>query len=398
MDERQRRVDPARYREVMGHYPTGVVVVSGTNPEGEPIGMVVGTFTSVSLDPPLVAFMPSAESHTYALMRDSPAYCINVLAHDQLDLCHALARPRKGMFEEVDWSPSPLGVPMLADAVAHVHCRPVQVVSAGDHVIVVCEGLDMHVTRPVNPLLFFQGAFGGFNPRGMTAHGDASLIEAVRLAEVARPHVERFAAEFACECGVLVPVSDSELTVAASAYGGRAQMRESLGLRVPMTPPLGEGLVAWQSPHQIENWLRREPSGDPKTAERYRRRLALIREHGYSVAGLPAGSPPLYDRMQQAMAQYATGSLLPAHERAVRAVIADSQDLFEMVDVADEQRYDMASIVVPVRLGDGRVPMILRATQLPQDVDGLTVRGWIRALRATVARVGADLGAGVASS
>ncbi len=55
-------IDPAQYREVMGHYPTGVTVVTGTSPDGDPIGMVVGTFTAVSLDPPLVAFMPTTTS------------------------------------------------------------------------------------------------------------------------------------------------------------------------------------------------------------------------------------------------------------------------------------------------------------------------------------------------
>ena len=94
-------VDPEHYREVMGHYPTGVAVVTGTSPEGDPIGMVVGTFTAVSLDPPLVAFMPTTTSGTYALMKDSPSFCVNVLAHDQLELCRLMAVPRPGKFDEV---------------------------------------------------------------------------------------------------------------------------------------------------------------------------------------------------------------------------------------------------------------------------------------------------------
>ena len=88
--------DPQQYREVMGHYPTGVAVVTGTSPEGDPIGMVVGTFTAVSLDPPLVAFMPTTTSGTYALMKDSPSFCVNVLAHDPLELCRLMAVPRPG--------------------------------------------------------------------------------------------------------------------------------------------------------------------------------------------------------------------------------------------------------------------------------------------------------------
>ena len=86
MGDATRSIDPLRYREVMGHYPTGVTVVTGFAEGGEPVGMVVGTFTSVSLDPPLVAFLPTVASQTFARLRTAEAFCINVLAHDQVEL------------------------------------------------------------------------------------------------------------------------------------------------------------------------------------------------------------------------------------------------------------------------------------------------------------------------
>ena len=178
----------------MGHYPTGVAVVTGTSPDGRPRSAWSSAPSRRSPSiPPLVAFMPTTTSGTYALMKDSPSFCVNVLAHDQLELCRLMAVPRPGKFDEVGWRPSPLGAPALDDAVAHIHCRLHDEVVAGDHLIVLCAVEQMDVARPVTPLLFFQGGYGGFNPRGMTARGDGDLIAAVRMAEVARPHIERLA-------------------------------------------------------------------------------------------------------------------------------------------------------------------------------------------------------------
>ena len=240
-------VDPALYREVMGHYPTGVAVVTGFD-AGEPVGMVVGTFSAVSLDPPLVSFMPTVNSGTYARLAHSSAYCINVLAYDQLDLCRLMAVSRDDKFSQVDWSTSALGAPALADAVAHVHCTVETTVLAGDHLIVLCAVRAVEVTRPVTPLLFFQGGYGGFSLRGMAAKGDADLIAAIRLADPARRFIEPLADKLGCEAAVLVGINDGELTTAASAYGGGASMRQRLGDRIPLVPPLGEAYIARQAP------------------------------------------------------------------------------------------------------------------------------------------------------
>lgn len=153
----------------MGHYPTGVVVVTGTADDGEPIGMVVGTFASVSLDPPLVSFMPSKTSSTFPRLRTASAYCINVLAFDQVALCRTMGARGPGKFDSVAWSTSPLGAPVLDGAVAHVHCVSSSSVEAGDHYIELCEVKGMEVSRPVTPLLFFQGGYGGFSPQTMSA-------------------------------------------------------------------------------------------------------------------------------------------------------------------------------------------------------------------------------------
>jgi flavin reductase (DIM6/NTAB) family NADH-FMN oxidoreductase RutF len=170
------RIEPALYREVMGHYPTGVAVVTGFDDE-QPVGMVVGTFTAVSMDPPLVAFMPQRTSGTYARLARAETLCINVVAADQLELCRTMAGRAEDKFGSVAWAPSEHGAPHLADAVAHVHCRAVQEVDAGDHWIVLCKVLAMEVTRPVTPLLFFQGSYGRFADVPAARLTDEELID-----------------------------------------------------------------------------------------------------------------------------------------------------------------------------------------------------------------------------
>ena len=156
-------MDPARYREVMGHYPTGVVVVTGLLDDA-PAGMVVGTFASVSMDPPLVSFMPMKTSRTYARLLEAPSLCLNVLAHDQGDVGRTLAGGSPDKFDQVAWTVSPRGAPVLGDAVAHIHAHVVRQVEAGDHWITLCAVDDMEVVRPVTPLLFFQGGYGASRP------------------------------------------------------------------------------------------------------------------------------------------------------------------------------------------------------------------------------------------
>jgi len=178
------QIDPSLYREVMGHYPTGVAVVTGFDASSEhvgqagapePVGLVVGTFSAVSMDPPLVCFMPQRTSSTYARLAGAASYCVNIVAADQLELCRTLTGRSTDKFEKVAWRTSPYGAPQLDDAVAHVHCHPAQQIEAGDHYIVLCAIDAMEVIRPTSPLLFFQGGYGEFTsapPAARVTDGD----------------------------------------------------------------------------------------------------------------------------------------------------------------------------------------------------------------------------------
>jgi len=84
-------IDPAVFRQVLGSYPTGVCAITALGPDGQPVGMVVGTFTSVSLDPPLVGFLPDKNSSTWPLIEGAGRFCVNALGADQQATCRSLA-------------------------------------------------------------------------------------------------------------------------------------------------------------------------------------------------------------------------------------------------------------------------------------------------------------------
>lgn len=160
-------VDPTTYRRVLGHFPTGVTVVTATTADGTPVGFTIGSFTSVSLDPPLVGFLPMVDSSTWAHIRAAGSFCVNVLGADQGELCWRFAKSDiEQPFEGVDWQPSPIsGSPVIAGAIAWIDCSIEQVIEAGDHHFVLGRVLELeHVASESEPnaLLFFRGKLGDF--------------------------------------------------------------------------------------------------------------------------------------------------------------------------------------------------------------------------------------------
>jgi 3-hydroxy-9,10-secoandrosta-1,3,5(10)-triene-9,17-dione monooxygenase reductase component len=159
LQDRVDALDPAYLRQALGHYPTGVSVVTGMAGDGTPLALVIGSFTSVSLDPPIVGFLPMRNSFTWQAMSSGPALCINVLGHDQIDLCNRMSARTGDRFEAVSWSPSRHGVPMLDDAILQVECEVTCVTEAGDHWFVQCSVNSCHVLRNDAPLLFHRGKY-----------------------------------------------------------------------------------------------------------------------------------------------------------------------------------------------------------------------------------------------
>lgn len=150
--------DSTDYRKVLGHVPTSVSVVTAPSSSG-PVGMTVGSFTSVSLAPPLIAFFVDRSSTTWPRLYASDHFGVNVLGHDQSALCRAFSRRVADRFDGVAWQPSTRGVPLLEEAIVTLECTRVKVDLIGDHYQVVgrVESLQLRATNP--PLIFLQGGF-----------------------------------------------------------------------------------------------------------------------------------------------------------------------------------------------------------------------------------------------
>jgi 3-hydroxy-9,10-secoandrosta-1,3,5(10)-triene-9,17-dione monooxygenase reductase component len=155
-------IDPARFRQVLGHFPTGVTVVTAATDTG-PAGFTIGSFTSVSLEPPLVGFLPAKGSSSWPGIERSGAFCVNVLASDQAELCWRFAKERDDKFDGVAWSPADVThSPRLDGALAWIDCRIDGVMDAGDHWFVLGRVVALDSVDRMDPMIFFRGKVGGF--------------------------------------------------------------------------------------------------------------------------------------------------------------------------------------------------------------------------------------------
>lgn len=158
-------IDREWFRRVLGNYPTGVTAVTAVGDDGEPAGMAVGSFTSVSLDPPLIAFLPGRASTSFAKIRTAKSFCVNVLADDQEHVCRAMAASGQDKFTNVAWTLTSSGAPRLEGVVAWIDCEFESVTEAGDHYLVLGRVRELHTTGELRPLVFFQGGYGQFSAR-----------------------------------------------------------------------------------------------------------------------------------------------------------------------------------------------------------------------------------------
>lgn len=375
----QRTFTPAEFRETLGHYPTGVAVVTAIDNDGNPIGMVVGSFASVSLEPPLVSFMPMKTSATFEVLRNASTFCVNVLAADQLELCRRFASKRQDKFEGIGWRRATNGAPILDGVVSWIECAFSDIIEAGDHYIVLGRALDLSVSRPSLPLLFFQGGYGRFALPSLVAPADPELLAAIRVAEQARHAIEELSTRLRVDCSVLSRVKHELVFVLTANHSGDAAPVPA-GSRVPMVPPLGSAFLLDAPEDAVDQWIEQLPP-DEALRLRCRSQLETVRERGYSLSLLPDDS---VDRVA-VMADYSSSTSLPAHDRAIRKVIASTVDLYEPELKAD-RTYSLHSIGMPIPIADGP-PIVVRMSGLSPHADVATVEEWIAELAALVALI-----------
>jgi len=150
---------PELFRSVLSNFATGVTIITARDGE-EIVGMSANSFTSVSLEPPLVAFCAARSSTTYPRIRRAGGFCVNVLADDQAELAKLFSRLGVDRFAEISWGPAPSGAAILEGVLAWVDCTITAEHPAGDHVIVVGEVRYLGAAPARSPLLFFQSSYG----------------------------------------------------------------------------------------------------------------------------------------------------------------------------------------------------------------------------------------------
>ncbi|MEV4376311.1 flavin reductase family protein [Streptosporangium sp. NPDC049644] len=149
----------AHFRRVLGNVPTSVAVVAGIGPDGQPVGLAIGTFTSVSMDPPLVAFCPGESSTSWPKIRMAKRFCVNVLAAGQEDVCAAFASKQPDKFSGLSWTAAGNGAPRLESVVAWVECDLEAEYQAGDHSIAVGRVTHLETGTGEMPLVFLGGRY-----------------------------------------------------------------------------------------------------------------------------------------------------------------------------------------------------------------------------------------------
>ncbi len=146
------------FKDVVGHFATGVVVVSAQTLDG-PAGFTCQTFGSLSLEPALISFSASSQSQSWPRVRVASTVGVNILESGQESLARVFATSGVDKFAGVSWSPAPGGAPLLDGALAHLEGRIVSVTTQGDHELVVAE-IDFVVRHEGRPLVYYRGGFG----------------------------------------------------------------------------------------------------------------------------------------------------------------------------------------------------------------------------------------------
>ena len=160
----QPRIQPAQLRSVLGRFVTGVTLITAVD-DGEPVGLAANSFTSVSLDPPLVAFCAGHSSDTWPRIQRAGAFAVNVLDEEQQVLCTAFAAKGADRYAGLDWQRGTMtGSPVIPGSLAWLECHIEAEHPAGDHTIVVGRVLDMGMGGSGRPLVFFGGGFGRLVP------------------------------------------------------------------------------------------------------------------------------------------------------------------------------------------------------------------------------------------
>jgi flavin reductase (DIM6/NTAB) family NADH-FMN oxidoreductase RutF/DNA-binding IclR family transcriptional regulator len=378
-----RAIEPDWYRRVLGQYPTGVCVVAADEPSAGPCGMVVGSFTSVSLDPPLIAFYPAKSSTSWPRIEAAGAFCVNILGADQEHICRIFSARAGNKFENVTFRRTPqTRSPIIDGVVAWIDCDIEAVQDAGDHVLVLGRVRELDLHRPGLPLLFFQGGYGRFSPHSLAASdASGSLSTPLRYVDLIRPLMEDVARELGCRCLAGARTGDEAIIVASAGYSrDSSDAATPVGQRLPHLPPSGAVFAAWDTQDEQERWLR---NGEAATWEQHRGALRLVRERGFSL-GLLSPAQREFASALAAMAQ------VPSATEPTSLSDLMPQLSYDPPDLTPQTLGLVRQIMAPVFDADGRVALALTIFGYGTPSDGISplIDGLAAAAAAATRRIG----------
>jgi flavin reductase (DIM6/NTAB) family NADH-FMN oxidoreductase RutF len=362
--------NPRWFRRVLGTYPTGVCVITAIHPDGSPVGMAVGSFTSVSLDPPLVGFLPDHASTSWPKIRAAGRFCVNILGADQEPVCRAFAAKAADKFAGLGWRAGPAGSPILDGAMAWIDCTLEAVHPAGDHDIVIGRVSEMGLGNPSLPLVFFEGGYGRFEPLSRAA-ADADLFDVLRYVDPARPAMERIARDLSVECVAGAIVGDEIVHVASAGTPSGGQSAVRVGMRSPLAPPLGMSWLPWAAEADVRRWLTRVPAPlSQEQADAWGAALDRVRRQGYWVR---LGGPSQWEFD----ARIARLSAI-ADSRRRRSVFhelfePELTDEYGQPELAPREQHEVRAMSAPVFDSEGHLRFALILFGLPPRMSGTEV-------------------------
>jgi flavin reductase (DIM6/NTAB) family NADH-FMN oxidoreductase RutF/DNA-binding IclR family transcriptional regulator len=244
------------FRRALSHYPTGVTLIAASGPGEEPVALIVGTFTSVSLAPPLVGFLVDRRSTTWPLIRQRGRFSASVLRADDEHVCRAFATKAEQRFDHLAETTS-AGTPRLRDTALWVDCDIDDVLPAGDHEFVLGRVREVGIDADGGmPLIFLRGGYGAPQIASLQAEVEG-LGANLELADVVRPEIEAVAADLGLECAVSVAINDSVYCIAAAGVGSATRDSGTfVGAHFPLAAPMAPQFVLGQPEEAKQAWLR----------------------------------------------------------------------------------------------------------------------------------------------
>jgi flavin reductase (DIM6/NTAB) family NADH-FMN oxidoreductase RutF len=150
--------DPQELRRILGHFATGVTVITTRDKDGAPSGLTANAFTSLSLNPPLVVVCVDKTAQCYGCFDQSKVFAVNVLSEDQEEVSRRFATKNSAKFAGLEWREGSNGAALIEGAIGHIECKIVQSHDGGDHTIMVGEVVSATASGD-RPLLFFKGKY-----------------------------------------------------------------------------------------------------------------------------------------------------------------------------------------------------------------------------------------------